>query len=149
MNCFENSINKKISDSCGCKYPKECGQTVVLSPECKLALKINSTFRFRLQCRIECPSECNTVSYGINRIDVVYNPKSEEKKENNKLISKKFNITGIPDYDLYKRTTNLYIYFRRLETTEITQSPIMPGTDLIANVGGLLGKKIFNIYFKK
>ena len=36
--------------------------------------------------------------------------------------------------------TQLSVYFGRLETTEIFQSPSMTPTNWVGNVGGLLGK---------
>jgi len=57
-------------------------------------------------------------------------------------VSKKFDITGITDDQFSKRITKIHIYFSKLETTKITQSPSMTLTKLIANVGGLLGKSL-------
>ena len=41
---------------------------------------------------------------------------------------------------LRKIITQLSIYFGKLETAEITQSPSMTSTNFVGNVGGLLGK---------
>ncbi len=61
--------------------------------------------------------------------------------------SKRFNISGMTDDQFKKRLSLNSIFFRKLETTKITQSPSMTLTSLVANVGGLLGKSLY--YFLK
>ena len=58
-------------------------------------------------------------------------------------ISATFNITRISDDQLIKRMTLLWLYFSKFKTTDISQSPSMTSTNLVGNVGGLLGKQHF------
>jgi len=64
----------------------------------------------------------------------------DEFKKYKQMISRNFNITGQSDEDTKKKMTDLLIYFKRLEITEIEQSESISLTSLISNVGGLLGK---------
>jgi len=91
------------------------------------------------KCYQECPVECEQVSFQWKRVDVEFyiNDLLDYFKRD---ISKKFNISKFSDDDIKKRLTKLDIYFDKFETTEITQSPSISLTSLIANVGGLLGK---------
>jgi len=56
------------------------------------------------------------------------------------LVSETLNITGMNDDQFRKRLSFMWIYFDKLETTEITQTPSMTLTSLIENSGGLLGE---------
>ncbi len=49
------------------------------------------------------------------------------------------------DDQFKKRITLLYIFFGKLETTEISQSPNMSPADLVGNVGGLLGNVLLSL----
>ena len=107
---------------------------------------------FFLKCNQECPVECNQVSFPLNRVDVGWNffknTVDFDSKANRSLtyykakVSEKFNISDKSDDEIKKCLTRIYIYFNKLETIEITQSPSITTTSLIANVGGLLGKTV-------
>jgi len=137
-----------MSTTCGCAYPTECGSYFDndWNKECKEAFD-KKAGSIRSQCSLSCPVECNQVKFGINRLDI-------ESEFEEKLIdfakgkvSKKFNLTGLTNDQFKKRFTGIYFYFSKLETTRITQSPSMTLTNLIANVGGLLGKSLYLIVF--
>jgi len=115
VNCMEDCFYKNMSETCGCAYPTECGSYFEndLTKECKEAFN-KKAGSIRSQCSLSCPVECNQVKFGINRVDIGYKYQSSE----------------------------IYFYFSKLETTKITQSPSMTLTNLIANVGGLLGKSL-------
>jgi len=95
-------------------------------------------------CNLECPEECTEVIFSINRVDVETPTRSLDSLKSQ--ISTKFNITGLSDEQLLKRATELFIYFNAFETTKITQSASMSPTNLVGNVGGLLGKRIYFVY---
>ncbi len=63
-----------------------------------------------------------------------------DKNEYDEFVGVKLNTSKFSDEEIKKRITMLSIYFDKFETTEITQSPSITPTSLIANVGGLLGK---------
>jgi len=109
--CVENCYNKNMSESCQCKYPDGCLSLEKWSSLCWKSYNTSESLWF--DCRIQCPVECNLVTYSFNRIDF----KSVEEN-----------------------SARLNIYFYKLETTHITQSESITLTSLIANVGGLLGK---------
>jgi len=115
MACVENCYNKNMSESCQCKYPDGCLRREKWSSLCWKSFNTSESLWY--DCRIQCPVECNLVTYSFNRID----------------------IKGVEE-----RSARLFIYFYRLETTQITQSESITLTSLIANVGGLLGKMSFN-----
>ena len=54
-------------------------------------------------------------------------------------ISSRFNITEMTNEEVRSRYTILCIFYDKLETTEITQSPKMTIFDLISSIGGILG----------
>ncbi len=142
--CIEDCITKVITNICGCKSSIECGYPNNMSTFCEDVFKNNiSTTVF--QCRLNCPVECNQVTFPFNRVDVLLNLNQNEFDKFKSNISAKFNTTGISDEQIRKRLTYLKIYMGKLETTEITQSPSMTESSLIANVGGHLGK-YFNFF---
>jgi len=49
------------------------------------------------------------------------------------------------DDQIKKRITQLFIYFDKFSTIEISQSASMSSTNLVANIGGLLGTVIHSI----
>jgi hypothetical protein len=64
-------------------------------------------------------------------------------------LAEKFNISEYSDDEFKKRVTRMYIYFDKLEVTEITQSPSISFTSLIANVGGLLGIELYSFVLSR
>jgi len=173
-NCEEDCFYKHMSTTCGCAYPTECGsyfendeKKKKWTQECKEAFD-KKAGSIRSQCSLSCPVECNQVKFGINRQDIefefegdlifsstfIYNAyqvnnnknKLEQSFDNAKReVSKNFDVTGLTNDQFKKRFTEIYFYFSKLETTRITQSPSMTLTNLIANVGGLLGKSLYLI----
>jgi hypothetical protein len=95
-------------------------------------------------CNLECPFECNEVIFYINRVDVETPASSLDRLKAQ--ISKKFNISGLSDDQLVTSVTELFIYFNAFETTKITQSASMSATNLVGNVGGLLGRSIHFVF---
>ena len=146
VNCINDCIFRAMSELCRCKYPEECGSYVDWSVECQGAYDYNRS-AIQSNWNLQCPSECNQVSFALNRIDVESDIDNDNLDDYYKRrISGKFNITGMSDDQLIKRMTLLYIYFSKLLTTEISQSPSMTPTNMVGNVEGLLGKKSF-IFF--
>jgi len=91
-------------------------------------------------CIQKCPQECDQIEYELDRIDIDLNMIEDKFKKYKQMISRNFNIIGQSDEDTKKKMTDLLIYFKRLEITEIEQSESISLTSLISNVGGLLGK---------
>jgi len=157
VTCNEDCYNEAMTEACGCGFPAECGIWLYWNQQCKDAYLSRNDFFLR--CNQKCPVECNQVSFPLKRVDVSWNFLKNSVDSDSKFslayykakVSKKFNISNKSDDEIKKCLTRIYIYFNELETTEITQSPNMSPTDLVANVGGLLGKSlhshsIFNIH---
>ena len=139
VNCVEECFNKNMSEICGCEYPAGCGDWSGWTDECQNAYWENRS-AIESNCNLQCPFECNQVSFPFNRVDVEWDISRGFLDYYKPIISAKFNITGQTDEEIKKSMTQLSVYFGRLETTEIFQSPSMTSTNLVGNVGGLLGK---------
>ena len=127
-----------MSEICGCAYPAKCGYLSSWNKECQDAYNYNNT-PIQLHCSLQCPVECNQISFEFNRADVEWDISQSDLNKYKPNISAKFNITEMSDERIAKRMTRLNIYFGKLQTTEISQSPSMTSTNLVGNVGGLLG----------
>jgi hypothetical protein len=147
VNCIKDCYIKAMAEICGCRYVSECSS--YWSEECRNAYYNSS--RVESKCNKECPVECNHISFPSNRVDIGLDMDNYTFNNYKSLITRKFNISEDGDDEIKKRMTQMYVYFDKFETTEITQSPSMSLTSLVANVGGLLGKSlhslcIFNIH---
>jgi len=151
VNCIEDCDKSAMKEACGCGYDVECpelsDQMSELSEKC-----LNVVLS---KCNQECPVECNQVSFQSKRVDIelemILDYVEGSTNYYKSIVEKKFSISEYSDDEFKKRITMLFINFDKLETTEITQSPSISLTSLIANVGGLLGKSIhspsiFKIY---
>ena len=139
VTCNDDCFNKAMSELCRCAYPAGCGTIGSLTKECQVAYNYSRS-AIQSICNNECPDECNQISFPLNRVDGEWDISQYEIDVYKPIISKKFNITGQSDEEIKKRLTQMLIYFEKLQTTEITQLPSLTSTDLVANVGGLLGK---------
>jgi len=146
VTCIEDCDKKAIKEACGFGYDIERPEWLIqmpnrsneLSERCQYALKSpNMIFS---KCNQECPVECNQVSFQSKRVDIEWNP--QDLTVSKSFVAVKFNISEFNDDEFKNRITVLHIYFDKFERTEITQSPSITTTSLIANVGGLLGKSL-------
>ena len=137
VTCVDDCFFGTMSEICGCAYPSECGDSSGWTKECRDTYNSSA---IQSNCNLQCPAECNLVSFPLNRIDAYWDISQSGLDYYKSIISGKFNTTGMSDDQIKKGMTWLYIYFSKFETTEITQSPSMTPTNLVANVGGLLGK---------
>jgi len=136
VNCIEDCYIEAMAKLAGVRFYLYClPYWSNLSVGCENAYKKSSEIESK--CNQECPNECKQVSFQSKRADIEYDGYNLALKS---FISRKFNISEESDDEIIKRMTQLYIYFDKLETTEITQSPSISLTCLIANVGGLLGE---------
>jgi len=130
VTCIDDCYNKNISEYCGCKWSSvscedECKQNIT-----QILARLDS---IKSQCRLECPVECNQVTFSLDRLDLPLNEDDFTRNSELKVIPPNYRINS----------TILTIYYERLETTEITQSESISLISLIANVGGLLGNLEF------
>jgi len=145
VTCNEDCDKKAIKEACGFGYDIERPKWLIqnplyeLSERCQYALKNPNMFFSK--CNQECPVECNQVSFQTKRVDIEWNPQYLNVFKS--FVEVKFNISEFNDDEFKKRITVLSIYFDKFERTEITQSPSLTTTSLIANVGGLLGKSLY------
>jgi len=110
---------------------------------------VNNQSEIETKCNQKCPVECNQVSFQSYRVDYGWLI-ANSILDNYKLkIEKKFEISEDSDDQISKRMTYITVYFDKLETTVITQSPSMSLTSLIGNVGGLLGKSFHSVFIFK
>ena len=100
----------------------------------------NNRSAIQSNCNLQCPDECNQISFAFDRANVDWDISQSDLNNYKPNIAAKFKITGMSDERIAKRMTRLAIYFGKFQTTEISQSPSMTSTNLVGNVGGLLGK---------
>jgi len=146
VNCIKDCDKKAIIEACGCGYEKKCPSKDV-SKLSKICQNERSNPDLILaKCNKECLVECNQVSFQSKRVDIERNGKSFINIWKQK-VSERFDIfensfDEFNEDEFKKKITQLWIKFDKFETTEITQSPRISLTSLIANVGGLLGKSL-------
>ncbi len=134
VTCVEDCINK----ACGCVFPEGCQYNNNWTYNCPF--DNNFSLKMYSECSPQCPDECNQISFPFNRVDSDWDISSDRFNYYKRQISRKFNINRMNDDEIKNRLTCLVIYFGKLETTQITQSPSMTTTNLVGNVGGLIGK---------
>ena len=132
-----------MSSICCCEWPLSC-------PSSERSKDCNNTFiknytSIKTDCMNKCPAECNQVSFRTTRVTYKWEDSSNTIPLLKATISKKFNISGQTNEDIMSRIAKLSVFYDRLETTEIIQSPSMSTLDLIAAIGGILGIKYFYI----
>jgi len=144
VTCNEDCDKKAIKEACGFGYDIESPEWLIQMPSRHYELSERCQYARRnpnmisSKCNQECPVECNQVSFQSKRVDIEWNPQYLTVFKS--FVAVKFNISKFNDDEFKKRITVLHIYFDKFERTEITQSPSITTTSLIANVGGLLGK---------
>ena len=137
-NCVDECFYSVMSDTCGCKFPENC-DTGKLTRDCISAYN-SSTKLIMPGCRKKCLSACNLVEFSMKRFNNKLIVDKEDFDKYKNITSGKFNITGLTSDDIKSRLAKVYFYYDKLGTTEITQAPNMSGLDLIASIGGLIGR---------
>jgi len=145
VNCIGDCFDKAMAKLADGRFELYClPYWSNYSVECQSAY--NHSSEIESKCEQECPDECKQVSFQSKRVDIGLDIDNYTLNNYKSLITRKFNISEDRDEEIKKRITFLYIYFDKLETTEITQSPSISLTSLIANVGGLLGKTVHSVF---
>ena len=94
----EDCFNKAVSEICGYAYPGGCGSIGGWTKECQNASdSLAFHLQLKSQCILQCPAECNQISFEFNRRDVEYDSDQGTLDYYNDLISGKFDITGQAD----------------------------------------------------
>ncbi len=137
--CVENCYQKAVCEKCSCQSPEQTDDVISDSQTICSSSSNDTYYTILLKCRLECPAKCNNVAFPFNRIDVELELDTTTLDRYKSNTSAKFNTTGLSDQKFMNRLTFLKIYFHKLETTVITQSPYMSLSSFIANVGGLMG----------
>ncbi len=145
VNCIEDCDKKGMIEACGSGYDIEFQWSGLKSEICYNAFYNPSEIKSK--CNQECPVECNQVSFQSKRVDVELDIGDISIENYKSSLSNKFDVSKYTDDEIRKRITRVSIFFDKFERTEITQSPSMTTTSLIANVGGLLGKSLYLIGF--
>ena len=93
--------------------------------------------------------ECELITFDLNFVNYILKETTTLEKYK-PVVFEKFNISNLTDDELKKSLIDVSFYFERFETNVITQTPSMTILDLVASVGGLLGKiyYIFHISMK-
>jgi len=145
--CREDCFRTKMNEICGCEFREGCGSYWNWTQECKDARYIRS--EIESNCNLQCPFECNQVNFPTKRAGYEAHFSQGYLDRYKPIISAKFDTTNKTDDEIKKRITELSFYYNKFETTEITQSPSMTPTSLVANVGGLLGniKPFIQLFF--
>jgi len=156
LNCIEDCEKNAIIKVCGYGYDKIKEIKGPHSNECSYLLYEfilhGQPTEIRKKCNQECPVECKQVSFQSKRVDIEWDMDNKSVDYFKLLVSRKFkklNVSKYSDDEFKKRMTRLNIQFDKFETTEITQSPSISLTSMIANVGGLLGKSLCLIVVRK
>jgi amiloride-sensitive sodium channel subunit alpha len=147
VNCIEDCDKKAMIEACGCGYDKVCQLSDQTPKICYDAYYYPSGILSK--CNQECPVECNQVSFQTKRVDIELDIDNDVVHYYKSTLTEKFNISEYTDDEFKKRVTRMYIYFDKLEITEITQSPSISLTSLIANVGGLLGIEFYSFVLSR
>lgn len=102
VSCGEDCYNKIMSENCGCDYPLNCKLNLTNS-KCSYVYW-NKVSTINSLCKLQCPAECNKVSFALSRVDVERDLSDIDtsldfyKTE----IEKKFGLTGLSDNQLKK-----------------------------------------------
>jgi len=145
VNCIEDCFGNAMAKLVGGRFELYClPYWSNYSEECQNAY--NHSSEIESKCKQECPVECKQVNFQWKRNDIEWNIHNYTLNYFKSLISEKFNISEDDDDKIKKKMTQVFIFFDKFETTEITQSPSITTTSLIANVGGLLGKTVHSVF---
>lgn len=141
-NCFTLCRQKSIIDQIGCydmRYPRLFNASPCSTRDLYDRLR-NLTVDLSI-CSDECPFSCNTVKYDWVTSYADYPTYMEFKYldlDYNDTLEKYF--SGSYSYsDVRQTVASAFVYFETMSVVEITQSPSMVLTDLIANIGGTFG----------
>ena len=140
VNCAEVCYNRVMTSICKCEFPEGCQDW---SEDCSNANSFNKRSLINADCLNKCPLECNQVAFPVTRLN--YNLEPNWVNDNRDKISTRFNITDHTDEEIRSQMACVTIYYDRLDTTIITQTPKTTKLDLICNIGGILG--IFKYLF--
>ncbi len=137
INCIEYCKSDMISKECGCdsasnlecivlKASQDCIQTKI-----KKLDEVNSKF-----CYEQCPLECEYVQISAAKEFIRNELSSSQKSE----IKKIANISGMSNQEINERLLAVYIFYGAAKYTKIIETAVMTESDLVANLGGTLGK---------
>jgi hypothetical protein len=117
--CFENYDYYSRVWNCSLKFRKKFSKNI-LDQECPLY----------------CPLECDSVSYSVSvfNIDLPNSGNISERDQRNW-----FDFSFQTYEEVQKNFYSIVIYYEDLKYTEISENPSMDISDLISNVGGILG----------
>jgi hypothetical protein len=141
VNCIDECFNKALTLICKCEFPLGCRSTGKLNSRCNNLLRSNRTLIVQ-ECNQQCGIECEDIDFDVARVDLTQDMNKSDLMVYRLKASMNFNVSRLSDEELEKKLTRVSFYYDRLEVSEITQTPSMSGLDLVASVGGLLGKKI-------
>ncbi len=68
VSCGEDCYKKIMSENCGCDYPLNCKLNLTNS-KCSYVYW-NKVSTINSLCKLQCPAECNQVSFALSRVDV-------------------------------------------------------------------------------
>ncbi len=109
----------------------------------KTISKPSKNFDYHSVCSEHCPLECEVSSFKIFEYSQALTKKTVDdlckRTDQVKAVGEKFNLTNFTLDDFQERFTQVYVFFPKLEYTEISQIPKTTVFDLISSVGGSLG----------
>ena len=142
VNCADVCFNRVMTQICKCEYPGGCLPTSKWSTDC-WNTRYNRTL-INADCLNKCPLECNQIAFPVTRLnyklDIIWVDRLKY------FISNKFDIRNHTNEQIRSKIAYVFIYYDKLDTTEITQTPKMTMLDLISQIGGILGN-LKNCYF--
>ena len=97
-------------------------------------------YEFKEKCFDKCPLECNSIYYKVNAMSRSHSPSVKRFQTVIDSYAERYNLTEEDaTYYVKKRATEMFVNFKELKYTEITQEPKLILADFIAGLGGTLG----------
>jgi len=154
--CFRLCLQHNINQMCGCYYTKNL-QVLRHLPKCSNLTELNcinmqqSNFIIDEECSVQCPLECNTITYDAQLSSVDYPSKNlyENLRKNLSFVQEFENYTGdaFSLESMRENVISLKVFYPFTRYTLITESPKINFYDLLAQIGGSLGMLLgFSIF---
>ena len=140
--CLELCMQKITIEKCKCFNTLLPIYDKTISPcsaynetECYLTSLLNALNTFDTKCNLECPLECDYVTYDIATSTLDY--PSEQFFDDLKNSLEEYEEMSLDEFKKTHLLLNIFYPYR--EYTEIKEKPTTSFVDLVSNLGGALG----------
>ena len=129
-----------MEKSCNCSlsYQLGLGGNDTCNKDCVKPI-VETEFDYNGNCSSECPLECDLVSFDLtkNKEKIVDSDFYDVFKKN---LNKSNKFSNFTFESIKEKIIFLHINFGKMSFTKITEVPKKTFTDLIADLGGTIGK---------